>query len=339
MRWRGRRLAAALLLLALVCAGAPARSGLLDSWIGPHQMRLLAGGTEIEFVGGIAGTAAVELAQLLEANPRVAALQLTSQGGDTLTAMGMEQLVRQRGLTTYVPRFCASACTFVFLGGRQRYVGPGARLGFHAAVGLDDSPSTTRRLADAARSWMAGRGVAAWFIDRAVTTPSGTLWYPTTDELLRAGVITAASSPRPFARPSFGKGLPGLLRATATRDDPLLVATRELTLALKRADPATFEAMQTSLDGAVRTGGYDPAIARSVSSHVNQTIQRAMAVASDESVVQFAEARSAEMDRLAGIDPAVCVDLPSVTDAEREAADAAMPVEINLREIRALPPC
>jgi hypothetical protein len=332
-----RHLAGAVAVLAAAIAGAmPSRASVLDSWIGPHEFRVLAAGTELEFVGGISGPALTELARLLEANPRIAALQLTSQGGDALTAMGMEQLVRQRGLITYVPRFCASACAFVFMGGRERYLGPGARLGFHAAAGLDDSAEATARLAAAARSWMLARGVADAFVDRAVSTPSSSMWYPSRDELVRAGVLTAATSPWTFASPSFGNGLPSLLRTTATRDDPLFVATKALTLAIKRADSGTFETMQASLDGALSSGTYDPTMARAVSDHVSQTIQRAMAIASDESVERFAAARSAEMDQLAGIDPAVCVELPSVTSAQRDAAAAAMPPEINLREIEAL---
>jgi hypothetical protein len=324
------------LLLAAAGAGGAARASVLDSWIGPHQMRLIGNGTEIEYVGGIAGSAVAELARLLDANPRVLVLQLTSQGGDTLIAMGMEQLVRQHRLITYVPRFCVSACAFVFLGGRERYVGPGARLGFHAAMGLDESPEATDRLASAARSWMLERGVAAVFADRAVTTPSRAIWFPTASEMARAGVLTAAVSPRAFAPPSFGRGMPSLVRTTATLSDPSFVATKALIVAIKRADPPTFDAMQASLDGAIRSGTYDPAISRSVSSHVTQLIQRAVAVASDASVAEFAAARSEEMDRLGAIDPAVCLDLPSVTDAQREAAEAALPTEINLRQIKAL---
>jgi hypothetical protein len=329
-------LAAVALLAATIGGAMPSRAGVLDSWIGPHEFRVLAAGTELEFVGGISGSAVAELAQLLQAYPRISALQLTSQGGDALTGMGMEQLVRQHGLITYVPRFCASACAFVFLGGRERYLGPGARLGFHAATGLDDSPEATGRLAVAARSWLMARGLPEAFADRAVSTPSSSMWYPSPDELVKAGVLTAATSRWTFSSPSFGSGTPSLLRPATYHDDPLYVSSKALALAIRRADPATSEAMQASLDRALSAGAYDAATARAVSDHVSQMVQRAMAIGSDESVERFAAARSAEMDQLAGIDPAVCVELPSVTPAQRDAAEAAMPPEITLQEIRAL---
>lgn len=330
-----RRAAAVALLLAAALAG-PARASLLDSWIGPHEMRLLGGGTEIEYVGGIAGAAVAELARLLDANPRVAVLQLTSQGGDALTAMGMEQLVRRRGLTTYVPRLCASACAFVFLGGRERYLGRGARLGFHASFGLDDSPQAEAAQAAATRSWLLQRGVAPAFAQRAVTTPSSAIWYPSAEEMVRAGVLTAATSPRRFAPPSFGSGTPRLLRGTTLRDDPLFAASRALIRAIGRADPGAVAAMQASVAQALRTGTYEPAAGSAVTGRLGALLERAAAVGSDDSVVAFAQARVDEMERLAAVDPAVCVDLPSVSEAERDAADAAVPAEITLRQVRAL---
>src|SRR5690242_5852842 len=175
-----------------------------DSWIGPHVIQLLPGGTELEFIGGIGGSASAELAKALDANPNVRVLQLTSQGGNTLLAMDMELLVRSRRLVTYVPRLCASACAFVFLGGKERYVGPGAKLGFHAAVGLDESSAETARLAAAVKAWMLGRGVAPAFVDKAVSTPHTTIWEPTADALLQARVITALTSPQRIAAPTFG---------------------------------------------------------------------------------------------------------------------------------------
>ncbi|MFO1060095.1 MAG: hypothetical protein U1E53_24395 [Dongiaceae bacterium] len=333
---RPRRRAAALVLLLAAALGGPARASLLDSWIGPHEMRLLGGGTEIEYVGGIAGPAVAELARLLDANPRVAVLQLTSQGGDTLTAMGMEQLVRRHRLVTYVPRLCASACAYVFLGGRERYLARGARLGFHASFGLDDSPEAEAAQAGATRSWLVQRGIAPAFAERAVTTPSSTIWYPTAAEMVRAGVLTAAASPRRFAPPSFGSGTPRLLRGTSLRDDPLFAASRALLKAIRRADAAAFAAMQASVAEALRTGTYDPAIGGAVTERLAALLERAAAVGSDASVIAFTRARADEMERLAGIDPAVCVDLPAVTEAERDAADAAIPAEITLRQVQAL---
>jgi hypothetical protein len=318
-----------------VAPEAGIRSVDYDSWIGPHVIQLMAGGTELEFIGGIGGSASAELARALDANPGVRVLQLTSQGGNTLLAMDMELLVRTRHLITYVPRFCASACAFVFLGGKERYVGPGAKLGFHAAVGLDESSAETARLAAAVKTWMLGRGVAPAFVDRAVSTPHTTIWEPTSDELLQARVITALSSPQRFATPSFGPGIPALVRQGPPQGDPLYLATQKLMLAIRKADPASYEQVHALLYEAMQDGGYGLMRAASVGAVAEAVLQRSVAVAADDAVVNLVNAGIEETERLASIDPAVCVELPTVTRSQQEAAMAALPADLLIRQITA----
>jgi len=312
------------------------RSAGLDSWVGPHQFKLLGDGTELEFTGGIAGGASVELAKILSDNPRIRVLQLTSQGGDTLTGMDMEKIARTRGLITYVPRWCMSSCTFVFLGGKERYIARNAQLGFHAAVGLDESPAETAKLSQATRTWMLSRGVAPDFVARAVTTPNSTVWIPTPDELLRAHVITSLTAKVSFSAPSFGPGLPGIVKQGPPQADPVYVATRALILALKKADPHAYEGMQGALYDAVGVGNYDPTRSASVSSHFDNVLQRAVAIAADDAVVSLVRARTDEMDRLATIDPAVCLNLRSVTADQQDAAMAALPPDLTVRQLTAM---
>ena len=319
-----------------VAPEAGIRSVDYDSWIGPHVINVMPGGTELEFIGGIGGSASAELARALDANPGVHVLQLTSQGGNTLLAMDMELLVRSRGLVTYVPRFCASACAFVFLGGKQRYVGPGAKLGFHAAVGFEDSPEETAHLAASVKTWMLGRGVAPAFVERAVSTPHTTVWEPTPDQLLQARVITALGSPQRFATPSFGPGIPALVRQGPPQGDPLYLATQKLMLAIRKADPASYDQMQAKIYEAMRAGTYDPGRAASVSRLVQQVLRHCIAVADDDAVAGMVSAAVAEQERLAIIDPAVCLKSSSVTPSQRDAAMDALPPDLRVREITAI---
>jgi len=249
--------------------------------------------------------------------------------------MNMERLVRSRGLITYVPRLCASACAFVFLGGKERYVGPGAKLGFHAAVGLDESPAETGRLAAAVKTWMVGRGVAPAFVDRAVSTPQATLWVPTPNELLQARVITAVTSPQPFAEPGFGPGIPALVKQASPQGDPLFQAIRKLMFAIRKADPASYEQAHALLYDAMQDGGYGVMRAASVGAFTEAVLQRSVAVAADDAVASLVNAAIEETERLASIDPAVCVELPTVTRSQQEAAMAALPADLLVREISA----
>ena len=67
--------------------------------------------------------------------PGDATVVLTSPGGNLVTGLRIGSTIRMRGWRTAVPDSStyASACGLVWLGGFQRTVGRGARIGFHAA--------------------------------------------------------------------------------------------------------------------------------------------------------------------------------------------------------------
>jgi hypothetical protein len=67
------------------------------------------------------------------ADPEKVVVTLASDGGQFLTAFLMGDHIRLTGMTTFVPpgKTCASACAFVWLAGRPRTLGGGARVGFH----------------------------------------------------------------------------------------------------------------------------------------------------------------------------------------------------------------
>src|SRR5471032_2868449 len=114
------------LALAALLAAAPAAQA--DSG---YKITVLPGGTEMEYSGEIGFNASGELRSALNDNPTVKVLHLTSNGGNVYFARQMQYLVHDRGLTTVVDAHCYSACAFVFLGGVERYLVPGAKLGFH----------------------------------------------------------------------------------------------------------------------------------------------------------------------------------------------------------------
>lgn len=70
---------------------------------------------------------------------------LSSPGGNLVAAMEIGRAIRLKGFSTLVPDGfgCASACAIAWLGGATRYMGPGAKIGFHAAsmAGQDQADS------------------------------------------------------------------------------------------------------------------------------------------------------------------------------------------------------
>jgi hypothetical protein len=67
-----------------------------------------------------------------------ATIAFRSDGGSLLAAIRIGALIRERGFITLVPdeARCASACAVAWLGGLQRLMGNGSKVGFHAAYVL-----------------------------------------------------------------------------------------------------------------------------------------------------------------------------------------------------------
>jgi hypothetical protein len=160
-----------------------------------QEVRLLPDGRTIVFQADITYGTAKELLRLIKANPQVREIHLTSNGGLVEPALLVANAIQLRRATTFVPTNCVSACTFLFLGGEQRYLAPGAALGFHQAWRkVADRDNSLAQMNEKIRVRFEARAIEAGFVQRAMTTPSSTLWYPTADELESAGVIDGVRS-------------------------------------------------------------------------------------------------------------------------------------------------
>ena len=73
-----------------------------DPSISDGEFKILAGGTELSFAGGIKHGVAAELGQILKTAPDIRVLHLTSEGGRVQEAVKLFRLVVERGLETYV---------------------------------------------------------------------------------------------------------------------------------------------------------------------------------------------------------------------------------------------
>jgi hypothetical protein len=190
--------------------GAPQLAGIFeivtgDTKVGPHQFHVLANGQMLEFSGGITFGVAQEMQGFLDAMSGVKTVRLNSIGGRILEAQKMSDMIKTRGLSTLVVQDCLSACTIVFLGGKERYLLSAARLGFHqpAFRGM----TTAARLGTIAHEVerLQRFGLSKAFAERANdATPSG-MWYPDKDELLREHVVTKVIAPNPAGKPAASK--------------------------------------------------------------------------------------------------------------------------------------
>lgn len=69
-------------------------------------------------------------------------IRLTSNGGEYDAGMKIAHLVYTNDISVFVPKYCASACTFIFFGARveHRDIAPTAMLGLHnVSFGMNNS--------------------------------------------------------------------------------------------------------------------------------------------------------------------------------------------------------
>lgn len=204
---------AALMSAALIAAPPPDRGGsageaaAAPAGAGNAAITVSGDGRTVYIVGPIMDGSFLAFDALLQTAPLARTVYLASPGGLTIEGRLIAALVRKRQLGTYVESYCASACTQVFVAGRERVLGPQGELGFHQAIGIDERGRTTASVAasqralspdsvfgvsgnDTLRLAYQTAGIAPGFITAALARPHDQMWLPPAAELSAARVIT-----------------------------------------------------------------------------------------------------------------------------------------------------
>lgn len=146
----------------------------------------------LTFSGDIDRGATQALREIVSELPLGATLTLDSVGGLIVEARGMANVVKEYSLHTHVTRQCFSACTLVFIAGSLRTMDDSGSLGFHQYDVYSQSvlpwivPEDEQKK-DFSLFWE--KQVPQWFLEKAYSTPHDSIWLPTRDELIAAGVI------------------------------------------------------------------------------------------------------------------------------------------------------
>jgi len=223
----------------------------------------------VYIVGALMDDSFLRFDALLLTAPKVRTVFLASPGGLTIEGRLIAALVRKRHLDTYVEDYCASACTQVFVSGRERVLGPEGELGFHQAVGVDDSGETsaisaasTRHLSpltvfgingnDTLRLAYEQAGIDQPFIAKALARGHEDMWLPTAAELTASHVITRRAE-RPELAPPEG--------SHSRTEIAAMLEDRPMWRAARTALPEAYAAAITDAWRRANTGsGLDEAI-------------------------------------------------------------------------------
>ena len=122
-------------------------------------------------------------------NPGINTVVMNSPGGHIQVGTRLYKLFRARGVTTVAEGLCGSACTIAFIGGKERILNKGAKLGFHSAAGSGQVlvEAANQKLISTFREFGAGDA----FIERMLATPPEDVWYPDRKQLLATGIVTS----------------------------------------------------------------------------------------------------------------------------------------------------
>ena len=132
---------------------------------------------------------------ILLANPQINAVVLQSRGGQIYEGRGLAKLFTEFGLDTYVYEECSSACATAFIGGKRRYLGTEARLGFHQYSLEKTEHSKILPFYDLGAeqqrdiALFKSHGVDQAFLDRMFDQPSNQIWFPDYTTLYEAQIV------------------------------------------------------------------------------------------------------------------------------------------------------
>ena len=189
-RWHSLSAAAISLGLLLYANGFAFEQAVLWLKTAPQQIRFQIGhaGRLLILSGNIGTTATQQLEHMLTRYPNIQTIRLSLTGGVVEEAKKMQMLIRHRRLNTYVADDCSSACTIVFMGGTQRFLRRGARLGFHRYQYLGLSPEAANHQDLVEQAYLMSLGLPRPFTQRIFSTHAP--WYPSTEELTAAHIVT-----------------------------------------------------------------------------------------------------------------------------------------------------
>ena len=155
-----------------------------------------------------------ELLKILRTHTDIDTLVLNSGGGMIGAANDMADLIIDADIKTYVEGICESACVTMFLGGRDRTLALGGKIGFHASWWAADSIEEYYNSEKEDEGWetpfdfaswlyedtqaeiftefeyLLERGVKAQFAIQTLRAGSDGMWYPRRKELLEGGILT-----------------------------------------------------------------------------------------------------------------------------------------------------
>ncbi|OWT67970.1 MULTISPECIES: hypothetical protein [unclassified Achromobacter] len=310
--------------LAMLAIGKDVLGGDLDVKAAPD-------GKSVILVGFLHLGAADRVRQALDAAPQATTLVLSSPGGRLQEGELLANLVRTRHLATYVDEYCASACTYAFLAGRERAATPQARIGFHRPYSPFGGKTIDAIAGDDMMERYREAGLPDWFVKRVSETPSESVWYPTEQQLADAKVVTQVSLGGETSRYALMKN----------RDSLLQVVRREpIFLAYDRRFPGTIDKVVDQGWAVQQRGGNDGEVMTAMRAVTAATLPALLRETDAKDLERFSRLVLTELNAARAVSPLACVQVTEGTlDITRTLPPAITAEEVAVvTQLLAAPP-
>lgn len=148
-----------------------------------------------------------------------AVVLLGGPGGNLHAGIEIGRAIRSRGFPTAAPGLCASACALAWLGGRDRLVASGGRVGFHAAWMRKDGRSEAVPGGNAlVGAYLNQLGLSSSAILHLTSTGPEDVTWLTPDDARRLGIaVTWGGKDRPSGPAPTPSASPGPVASAAGR--------------------------------------------------------------------------------------------------------------------------
>jgi hypothetical protein len=271
-----------------------------DERVGKYAFRVLRDGAELEFSGGITFGASEEFKRFSEAMGALKIVHLNSVGGRIEEAQRIGDLIRERKLDTYVSGSCLSACTIVFLSGKNRFITQSAKIGFHQP----DFPGLTSEdrilLVQKEEFRLQRLGLSAEFSRHATEAPPDDMWIPDPQRLIAEGVAT-----RIVSSSSFGFSGINPAEITSEKTDALLRSIPTYA-AIARINATAYQAILNRVLDGLRRGRSSEEMMVQVSPIVDELFERTLSQVPGRLLTEYTEMIVKHIRFLNRENPALC---------------------------------
>ncbi|MFZ6756732.1 hypothetical protein ACO0K9_05885 [Undibacterium sp. Ji50W] len=254
---------------------------------------------------------------------------VNSQGGRLLEADHIAAMVRERKLDTYVEAVCVSACTYVFLAGRDRAATVNAKIGFHqpSFPGLEGAAliAATNQMLDKYRSI----NLPESFVRKIGQTPASNMWYPSREEMIAARVITRISlggeaSTSPFSGMS------------SKAEIALTLKSNTIWQGYEAHYPGKIDAVSDILWKMKLQGANDSSMQNAVRKYMTTAFAELLKTVDDEHLDLFAQLMTDQMQAARQVSPQACGQLlkseldirhtlpPAIVEKEKQFLESAL---------------